>query len=281
MNKNLHRIIFNARRGQRMAVAETATAQGKAASGERITLGLGRLMAGSLFALPLNAQVVADKNAPGNQRPTVVNTASGITQVNIQNPIRLDELANATHKDFLLETLPDLPETWVLTVTGKRNKTREVPLNPDVVRLLATHGGEFLEKDVALEVQSDLPLIRTLHCSVAKWSRAHGGELVVGPSSKQLGSPLSASGIYAVLKRFFRQAATTAEAAGLDARRFERSSTHWMRHTFIRQAMVDGVPIEVACELAGHTSLTTTSIYSSQELARKIKAVQGMRRRVI
>jgi site-specific recombinase XerD len=49
---------------------------------------------------------------------------------------RLEELGNATHKDLCLESLPDLPETWILTVTSKRNKTREVPLNPDVVRLL-------------------------------------------------------------------------------------------------------------------------------------------------
>jgi len=95
------------------------------------------------------------------------------------------------------------------------------------------------------------------------------------------GTPLSAAGIYAVLKRFFRQAAKSAEVVGLDSRRFEKASTHWMRHTFVRQALVDGVPIEVASELAGHASIDTTSIYSMQELARKIKAVQGMRRKVL
>jgi site-specific recombinase XerD len=76
-------------------------------------------------------------------------------------------------------------------------------------------------------------------------------------------------------------AAKTAEAVGLDARRFEKASTHWMRHTFVRQALVEGVPIEVASELAGHASIDTTSIYSTQELARKIKAVAGMKRRVV
>jgi len=95
------------------------------------------------------------------------------------------------------------------------------------------------------------------------------------------GTPLSAAGTYAVLKRFFRQAAKSAEVVGLDSRRFEKASTHWMRHTFVRQALVDGVPIEVASELAGHASIDTTSIYSMQELARKIKAVQGMRRKVL
>lgn len=42
-----------------------------------------------------------------------------------------------------------------------------------------------------------------------------------------------------------------------------------MRHTFVHQALVDGVPIEVA----RHASIDTT-----QELARKIKAVRGKRR---
>ena len=177
-------------------------------------------------------------------------------------------------------SLPDLPETWILTVTGKRNKTREVPLNPEVVELLARHGKEFLEEDRQSSAQDNLPLIRTLNASVPQWKRGQGGELMTTVKTEQAGSALSAAGIYAVLKRFFRQAAKSAAAVGLDEQRFENASTHWMRHTFVRQALVDGVPIEVASELAGHASIDTTSIYSTQELARKIKAVRGMKRRV-
>jgi hypothetical protein len=91
---------------------------------------------------------------------------------------------------------------------------------------------------------------------------------------------LVANPTYAVLKRFFKHASKSATQAGLDEKRFEKASTHWMRHTFVRQALVDGVPIEVASELARHASIDTTSIYSTQELARKIRAVRGMRRRV-
>lgn len=197
----------------------------------------------------------------------------------VTSGIRLDELAKARHKHLRIETLPDLPETWILTVTGKRNKTREVPLNPDVVKLIALHGGEFLEEDKHLSDKDNLPLIRTLGASVPQWTKGEGGELVTSARTEQAGSALSASGIYAVLKRFFRRAAKSAAEAGLDERRFEKASTHWMRHTFVRQALVDGVPIEVASELAGHASIDTTSIYSTQELARKIQAVRGMKRR--
>jgi site-specific recombinase XerD len=204
-----------------------------------------------------------------------------ILELLVTSGIRLDELASARHGDLRLESLPDLADTWVLTVTGKRNKTREVPLNPDVVRLLATHGKEFMEEDKENPQPSSLPLIRTLHASVAQWGRAGDGALVAQPLSQTAGSALSASGIYAVLKRFFAQAAKSANDAGLDSARFEKASTHWMRHTFVRQALVDGVPIEVVSELAGHASIDTTSIYSTQELARKIRAVQGMKRRTL
>ena len=105
--------------------------------------------------------------------------------------------------------------------------------------------------------------------------------MVASATSNTPETALSSAGIYAVLKRFFVQAAKTAPDSGLDPERFMKASTHWMRHTFVRQALVDGVPIEVVSELAGHASIDTTSIYSTQELARKIKAVQGMRRRVL
>jgi site-specific recombinase XerC len=149
-----------------------------------------------------------------------------------------------------------------------------------VVRLLGLHKDDSLEEDLTSEDKADLPLMRNLHASVVQWSRGQGGELVVGAKNETAGTAMSAAGIYAVLKRFFRQAAKTAEAVGLDARRFEKA-THWMCHTFVRQALMDGVPVEVASELAGHASIDTTSIYSMQELARKIKAVHGMKRRVL
>ena len=108
MNKNLYRIIFNKRRGQLMVVAENASSQGKAAKGEgSLDSGVfdgdgggginGRLrpLALAIFgalgmvtfvAGPAMGQIVADPNAPGRQRPTVVQSANGVTQVNIQTP---------------------------------------------------------------------------------------------------------------------------------------------------------------------------------------------------
>jgi site-specific recombinase XerD len=211
-----------------------------------------------------------------------------ILELLVSSGLRLEELASARHSHLRREhlpELPDLPDAWILTVTGKRNKTREVPLTEDVVRLLASHGREFMKEDQHSRETNDLPLIRTLHASVAQWCRVQTGgrqgELMATPLSDTVGTALSAAGIYTLLKRFFAQAAQTAGAAGLEPERFLRASTHWMRHTFVRQALVDGVPIEVASELAGHASIDTTSIYSTQELARKVRAVNSMKRRTL
>ena len=105
MNKNLYRIVFNKHRGQLMVVAENANSQGKAANGEvgpagnrdvrqGISAGLRPLALAVFGALgmvvfvtgPAMGQIVADPNAPGRQRPTIVQSANGVTQVNIQTP---------------------------------------------------------------------------------------------------------------------------------------------------------------------------------------------------
>lgn len=203
-----------------------------------------------------------------------------ILELLVTSGIRLEELAKARHKDLRLEALADLPQTWILTVTGKRNKTREVPLNPEIVKLLALHSAQFMEEDKLSNDRANLPLIRTLHASVPQWIRGDDGSPRLAAITENTGTALSASGIYAVLKVFFKKAAKSAANAGLDERRFKKASTHWMRHTYVRQALADGMPVEIAGELAGHASLDTTSIYCTQELSRKVRAVQAIQRRV-
>jgi len=104
MNRNCYRIIFNALRGQLMAVCESATGCGKAANagdspatdeeaGSKfhalrlsavlpIALAVAQL---GLFSGDVSAQVVAYRNAPGNQQPTVLGS-NGVPVVNVQSP---------------------------------------------------------------------------------------------------------------------------------------------------------------------------------------------------
>jgi len=102
MNKLCYRIVFNKTRGMCMAVAETARSrtkapgQGMANSSmpgfmhvpalRRIALMIATGLGGLVLAGGVSAQVIADPNAPGKQRPTVLETANGVAQVNIQTP---------------------------------------------------------------------------------------------------------------------------------------------------------------------------------------------------
>ena len=99
MNKLLYRIIFNKARGMLMVVADIArSGQGKQARARRMQQAASRTCTlsalrfsllsalGCISILPAQAQIVANGQAPGNQRPTVVSTANGTPQVNIQTP---------------------------------------------------------------------------------------------------------------------------------------------------------------------------------------------------
>jgi len=100
MNKNLHRIVFNAKRGLRMVVQETAKSTGKGSSKATTAASAGVLagaaafapmlvgaaLAGMLSASPVQAQIVGAPNVPANLRPTVLVAPNGVPLINIQTP---------------------------------------------------------------------------------------------------------------------------------------------------------------------------------------------------
>ncbi|WP_440534080.1 two-partner secretion domain-containing protein [Variovorax sp. YR566] len=85
MNRHLHRVVFNAARGMRMVVQETAASTGKGAS--KATTAAGAMaIAGVLMATSAHAQIVGAPNVPGNLRPMVLLAPNGVPLVNIQTP---------------------------------------------------------------------------------------------------------------------------------------------------------------------------------------------------
>ncbi|WP_422085935.1 filamentous hemagglutinin N-terminal domain-containing protein [Variovorax sp.] len=85
MNRHLHRVVFNAARGMRMVVQETAASTGKGASRATTAAGAAAL-AGALIAGAAHGQIVGAPNVPGNLRPTVLTAPNGVPLVNIQTP---------------------------------------------------------------------------------------------------------------------------------------------------------------------------------------------------
>ncbi|EJH3390079.1 hemagglutinin repeat-containing protein [Escherichia coli] len=99
MNRNCYRIIFNKARGMLMVVADIARSgrAGTSLSSRtgyphrqricRVTpLAFSLWLASGMVHSVSAAGIVADHGAPGHQQPTIMQTASGIPQVNIQTP---------------------------------------------------------------------------------------------------------------------------------------------------------------------------------------------------
>ncbi|WP_374335501.1 hemagglutinin repeat-containing protein, partial [Leeia sp.] len=102
MNKNLYRLVFNQARGLLIVVAEIARrSHGQAGSGEGsgagqrpgpalrmrlLSVSTALALGSSWLSLPAGAEMIADPNAPANQRPTIINAGNGVPVVNIQTP---------------------------------------------------------------------------------------------------------------------------------------------------------------------------------------------------
>ena len=123
-----------------------------------------------------------------------------------------------------------------LTVIGKGNKTRMVPLLPQVARLIADY--------VAL-CPYDLPA---------------DGALFVG----EKGGPLSPRIIQLVMERL-RGALGLADTA----------TPHALRHSFATHLLARGGDLRAIQELLGHASLSTTQIYTAVDTERLLEAYRG------
>ena len=123
-----------------------------------------------------------------------------------------------------------------LTVIGKGNKTRMVPLLPQVGQLVA---------DYAALCPYDLP---------------RDGVLFVG----EKGGPLSPRIIQLVMERL-RGALGLADTA----------TPHALRHSFATHLLARGGDLRAIQELLGHASLSTTQIYTAVDAERLLEAYRG------
>ena len=167
-------------------------------------------------------------------------------------------------------------EGFELTVIGKGDKQRVVPVPDDVIQLLRAY----------LETRGLKPEPRDIGNSgaflIGRLVDAHErAPNLVEP--RQDGRPgISATTLGEQMKQFFEECGHELLAAG-DARgaeRFGRATTHWLRHTAASHALASGdVPLVAIKELLGHASLNTTSAYVTTEQRQRMAAVQRFAQR--
>lgn len=141
-----------------------------------------------LFSRAPHAQVVADPSAPGNQRPTILQTANGLPQINIQTPSGAGVSRN-TYSQF------DVQSNGVILNNSRTNTNTQLAGQISANPWLAT--GEA--RIILNEVRSSNPI--HLRCVPAgqrlRHARAQCRQSARGPSQgREIGARVGpASGI--------------------------------------------------------------------------------------
>ena len=204
--------------------------------------------------------------------------------------MRRDELFRA-RLGHMKRVLVDGQHCYLLKVTGKRSKEREVLIEPGVMELVLAHlvdrPADFRDDFDTQKGRNSIPFISVLRNPLHTYRRdtddleddkvkAVEKGMVFGKRNLASGDgALSADGMLSQIKAFFRRCAPLAQDAGIDRDAFDNATLHWMRHTF-GHSMVDAqVDIRVVQKALGHLNLNTTAHYSKAEME---QMVRGLRR---
>jgi integrase len=188
--------------------------------------------------------------------------------------LRREEAADAQRGKLRVSIYGTLERpVWELTVIGKRNKERTVPVSVATLDALKAHwtdrGRDFMAPTDLLNpsapLLSPVAIPRTPASKVKHHQRSTEGE-----------QGYSADGINRLISRMLTIIVETMDDLSLDERVILGSvNAHAMRHTFGTQSVADEVPVDVVQKVLGHASLQTTSIYVQAEKKRVLEEVAG------
>lgn len=152
------------------------------------------------------------------------------------------------------------PNKWAydagqLTVIGKRNKERIVPVSPRTLEALRAH---WVDRGIDFDVTDDPrpllgPLIIPAHAAALERHARSDAAGYTGDALYRL--------FQATLKRLRLDPDAAASFSGEQFNELATASPHALRHTWGTLAVEDGMPLDVAQAILGHQSSSTTAIY--------------------
>jgi integrase/recombinase XerC len=172
-----------------------------------------------------------DLRAGEEREPWILARDAAVLALLYGSGLRISEALGLTRKD-----MPAPGRGDAVTVTGKGNKARMVPVLPQVTKLVAEY--------VAL-CPYDLPA---------------DGPLFVGAK----GGPLSPRIVQLAMARL-------RGALGLP----ETATPHALRHSFATHLLVRGGDLRAIQELLGHASLSTTQVYTAVDTERLLEVYRA------
>lgn len=182
--------------------------------------------------------------------------------------LRISEIVAAKIGDIKEVTIAkSSKKSHILTVVGKGDKEREVVITDFVMKEFNLYL-EHRSLDARSPSISDRPIIDVViginfpNPKVKKQSRL--------PTTN-----LSINALHSILKKFFDSVAVALVAVSTsDARHMAKASTHWLRHTCGSHAAANGIPVQILQAHFGHSSIDTTTIYTTTERDVRINAME-------
>jgi integrase/recombinase XerC len=140
--------------------------------------------------------------------------------------MRRSELAGLTLSSVDLASLS-------IKVRGKRNKERIIPIEAELAHNISRY----------LALREETMPVQAVQCP--------GMELTDRLFVNSKGKPVSDGKVYRIVERYMRPLSHA-----------ERTSPHVFRHTFATHMLNEGANIDAIKELLGHSSLSSTEIYT-------------------
>ena len=156
---------------------------------------------------------------------------------------------------------------WALTVIGKRQKERTVPVSEAALAALRAHwqdGGRDFDRSGACGPLIVPIVINGTDASIAK----HGDAAAKSGYAPDALAHLARRAIQRIAADLLREGVLSPDAHA----KLMQTSAHAFRHTFGTRAVAREMPIDVVQRILGHSSLQTTSIYVHAERNRMLDA---------
>ncbi|MBV6325561.1 tyrosine-type recombinase/integrase [Duganella violaceipulchra] len=198
--------------------------------------------------------------------------------------LRASELIKASMSAFYKLSDPQDKRTyWVMRIgeeTSKGRKERKLPVPKVVMAALGVYREAF-----GMAAEPSLVEKVSLILSVkTDRTKAHAsGRVIKDVESRrffQAWLPVATRhGLYHIVKGRLEKAAKILDEIGEPERaaHLRRASTHWLRHTFAKAALLTGQDVRTVAAWLGHSDLATTMIYTEQEALDLIRASNDSR----
>ncbi|WP_430233312.1 phage integrase family protein [Paraburkholderia tropica] len=205
------------------------------------------------------------QSAPaGNQRWRIVH---GLMLLMGDSGLRREEAAGARRERLEPYPTDDGQEVWALTIVGKRNRERTVPVSTETVTALRAHWQDRGEQFDAPRPEGPLLSPLVIPKTKAAQKKHRSGE-------RQAYRPDTFNEIIDWLRK--RLLAELENLSPATHAQLEQMTPHAFRHTFGTLAAANDVPLDVVQRVLGHRSIQTTSIYLQAEKRRMMNEVSAM-----